>query len=275
MRAVPARIFLCSSVLYFYDMAKSSSRSAPLIVGNWKTTPATLSEALKFVKALDRKLARGKFPKHAYYLAVPDIFIPHLAACAGRGLVGAQNVSGTSLGQTTGMTIPSQLATGGASFALVGHSEVRARGETPDERAHKVALSLQTKLMTILCVGEEKRDKAGNYLAVLEEDVRHALSLVDRRLFVNLVIAYEPVWAIGGSTPATPHECFEVVIALRRALASLVGIDHAKKVRILYGGTVAKDNASQFLKEGGVDGLLVGRASQGVGTFYDILSSCH
>lgn len=254
----------------------SKQRTVPIIIGNWKATPAKKEEATKFIKALDRKLraSKIKLPRKAYYVAVADIFIPHLAGIAG-GYVGSQNVSGTTLGQATGTTVPSQLVSAGAEFTLVGHSEVRAQGETSDARAHKVALSLQSKLMTVLCVGEHERDKDGNYLAEIEEDVKNSLSLSQKNLFEHLVIAYEPVWAIGGKEAATPHEAFEVVIALRRALASLVGIDYAKKVHVLYGGTVTKENAKTFMEEGGVDGLLVGRASQDVNEFHDIIVSCH
>lgn len=254
-----------------------SKRSLPLLVGNWKTTPATLQESLTFVRALERRLiaSKQKLPKKAYYLAVADVFIPTLAEAARRGHVGSQNVSGVSTGQETGLSVPSQLLSGGAAFTIIGHSEVRARGETGEDRARKVALSLQSKLFTILCVGEKKRDTHGRYLAELEEDVKEALSLVKRELFENLCIAYEPVWAVGGTEPATPHEAFEVVIALRRALASLVGIDHAKKVLVLYGGTVQEENARTFIEEGGVDGLLIGRASQDVATFGNIILSCH
>lgn len=258
-----------------------TKRTVPLLVGNWKTTPATLVEAVKFVKALDKKLASAKtksvktLPKKSYYLAAPDIFIPHLQDIATHGYIGSQNISGVSLGQETGETIPSMIISGGADFVIIGHSEVRARGETADARAHKVALSLQSKFTTILCVGEHTRDTQGKYLAELEEDVKQALSLVKRDLFEHLVIAYEPVWAIGGKTPASTHECFEVVIALRRALAALAGIEYAKKVHILYGGTVTKENAKSFIEEGGVDGLLIGRAAQDVGTFEEIILSCH
>lgn len=262
---------------FLHDILSTmTKRMIPLIVGNWKTTPGTLGEGVKFIKALDKKLrvSKVKLPKKAYYLSVADIFIPHLADIAS-GYIGSQNVSGTSIGQMTGATIPSQLLSGGAAFTLVGHSEVRAQGETGEARAQKVALSLQSKLMTVLCVGEHTRDKQGKYLAELEEDVKQSLSLVERNLFEHLVIAYEPVWAIGAKDPATPHEAFEVVIALRRALAALVGIEYAKKVSILYGGTVTKDNAKSFITEGGVDGLLVGRASQEVNDFHDIIRSCH
>ncbi|MCF7844136.1 triose-phosphate isomerase [Candidatus Gracilibacteria bacterium] len=251
--------------------------TVPIIVGNWKTTPETLDIAKKFIKQLDKKISssKTKLPKKSYLLAVTDIFIPHLNSISTRGYIGSQNVSGTGIGQVTGVNIPSQLLTGGASFTIVGHSEVRKQGETVDARAHKVTLALQSKLTTILCFGEHTRDKNGNYLSELEEDVKQTLSLVDRKLFENLIIAYEPVWAIGGNTPATASECFEVVIALRRALASLVGIDYAKKVHVLYGGAVAPDNAKNFIEEGGVDGLLIGRASQDVSKFIDIINSCY
>lgn len=252
-------------------------RTTPLIVGNWKTTPETLKEALTFIKQLDKKVSTGKvkLPKKSYFLAVPDIFITSLSEKAEYGHIGAQNVSGIALGQMTGVTTPQQLISGGASFTIIGHSEVRARGETAEQRSQKIAISLQNKLTTIACFGETKRDKEGNYLAELENDVKQSLSLVKRELFENLIVAYEPVWAIGGTTPATPSECFEVVIALRRALASLAGIDYAKKVNIIYGGAVTKESSKQFLEEGGVDGLLLGRASQNVSTFTEIIISSY
>ncbi len=252
-------------------------RTTPIIVGNWKTTPETLDIAKKYIKQLDKKCisSKIKLPKKAYFIAAPDIFIPHIVDLATRGYIGSQNVSGMGTGQVTGVCTPSQLLSGGASFVIVGHSEVRKRGETTAELAHKVALSLQTGLTTILCFGEHSRDKNGNYLNELEEDIKQTLSLVDRSLFDNLIIAYEPIWAIGSKVPATAPECFEVVIALRRALASLVGIDYAKKVQVLYGGAVASDNARNFLEDGGVDGLLIGRASQDINTFVEILEACY
>jgi triosephosphate isomerase len=139
----------------------------------------------------------------------------------------------------------------------------------------KTVLSLSEGLTTIVCFGEHKRDNGGRYLEELEEDVKQTLSLVKRESFSNLVLAYEPIWAIGGPAPATAPECFEAVIALRRALASLGGIDYAKKVHILYGGAVTKESAVTFLQEGGVDGLLIGRASQDVTSFIDILTAAY
>jgi triosephosphate isomerase len=254
-----------------------TKRIAPIIVGNWKSTPKTLDEGVKFIKQLEKKIAspKFKFPKKAYFLAVPEIFIPTIADFAVRGYIGAQNVHGTILGQITGATTPQQLVSGGASFTLIGHSEVRARGETVEERSAKVLASLSSKLTTILCFGEHSRDKQGKYLEELENDVKNTLASVKRELFSELVLAYEPIWAIGGAVPATSAECFEAVIAIRRALASLAGIEYAKKVQILYGGTVSADNAQTFLQEGGVDGLLIGRSSQEVSSFVDILRAVY
>ena len=128
-------------------------KNTPILVGNWKTTPDTLVSATKFVKQLDKKCvtSKVKIPRKVYHLAVADIFIPTLSKLSTRGHIGSQNVSGVQLGQSTGVVVPSQLVSAGASFTIIGHSEVRKRGETIEERSHKIALSLQSKLTTIVC----------------------------------------------------------------------------------------------------------------------------
>jgi len=254
-----------------------SKRTTPIIIGNWKTNPATKELAVTFIKQLDKKCvaSKVKLPKKAYYLAVPDIFIPPLSELSSCGYIGAQNSTGISLGQITGATTPLMLASGGASFTLLGHSEVRKQGETSETVSPKVALSLQSKLTTVLCIGEEKRDKEGVYLELLEKELTTSLALAPKHLLSNLIIAYEPVWAVGKDVPATPAECFEAVIALRRALATFFSIDYAKKIHIIYGGDVKADTANTFLTDGGVDGLLIGRASQDVSSFLEILKVCH
>lgn len=252
-------------------------RTPPLVVGNWKATPQTKEEALKFIKQLEKKISssKTKLPKKSYYIAVPEIFIPFLTPLAKHGYIGSQTIPGYKEGQETGATTLRQLISGGASFSILGHSEVRKRGEPKEDRLQKIEQSLLLRHTTIFCCGETSRDKDGRYLESLEMDVKEMLGTTKRELLSNLVIAYEPIWAIGGTVPATPHECFEAVIAIRRALASLAGIDHAKKVHILYGGTVTKETATSFLEEGGVNGLLIGRSSQDVSAFFEIIISSY
>jgi triosephosphate isomerase len=252
-------------------------RSKPFIVGNWKTTPSTVKEASTFIKTLERKLStsKQKISGTAYYIAAPDIFIPTLIPIATHGEIGAQNSGAITTGQQTGLTTSGMLQSAGATFTILGHSEARARGEDIHTISQKVDLSLRAKLLTILCVGEKMRDQNGQYLAELEEELRGILAHISRELFSNLIIAYEPVWAIGQAEPATITECFEVVIALRRALASLVGIEYAKKVAIIYGGSVTAETTRSFLTEAGVDGLLIGKASQNVTAFMAILRAAH
>lgn len=253
----------------------TKKRNKPLIVGNWKSNPSTLKEAVTFVKNIEKKISSLKEKRVVnYYLAVPEIYATSLSQITKHGEIGVQNISGTTTGQETGLTTSSMILSSGINFAILGHSEVRKRGEDNHILSQKVSLALKAGLMTILCVGESNRDKEGKYLSEIEEDLKNILTETDRELFSNLVIAYEPIWAIGEKDPATVNECFEVVIALRRALASLVGIDHAKKVSILYGGSVTEETSKAFLTEGGVDGLLVGRASQEMKTFLSLLETC-
>jgi triosephosphate isomerase len=252
-------------------------RTLPIIVGNWKATPETKDDAVKLIKSLEKKLTatKVKLPKKSYYIAVPEIFIPHVLPLAHHGYIGAETVHGLTVGQTTGGSTATQLLSSGTAFTLIGHSEVRAGGEKREERMKKLQSALSIKFPVIFCVGEHTRDKEGKYLEELEGDIKETLKEIPREFFQNLIVAYEPIWAIGAGNPATTSECFEAVIAIRRALASLAGIDYAKKVHILYGGTVTKDTAQGFLKEGGVDGLLIGRASQDSTTFFDIISRTH
>ncbi|MEN9551839.1 MAG: triose-phosphate isomerase [Candidatus Parcubacteria bacterium] len=252
-------------------------RNPPLVVGNWKATPATKEEAVSFIKKLEKKItaSKTKLPKKSYYIAVPDIFIPFLSPLAKHGYIGSENVGIEDIGQHTGLTTPTQLLSSGATFVIIGHSEVRKRGETGEERQLKLKSALNKKLTVVLCLGEQERDKEGKYIEYLEHDTRDLLSLIPRESLASLTIAYEPLWAIGAKHSATANECFEAVIAIRRALAFLVGIEYAKKVHILYGGTVTKDNAVSFLKEGGVNGLLIGRTSQSVDSFFDIIQSVY
>ncbi len=247
----------------------------PIIVGNLKATPESLKEVTSLIKSVDKKIANSGNKKINYLLAVPEVYINPVSLITKTGIIGAQNISGITEGQQTGETTTNMLQSSGAEFAILGHSEVRKRGEGNERIAEKLKISLSQRLTTILCVGEKERDKDGKYLSFLEEEIKSCLAFIKRESLNNLIIAYEPIWAIGGSAPATPQECFEVVISIRRTLAEMFGIDHAKKVHMLYGGTVTEENATTFIEEGGVDGLLIGRASQTPTSFSSIILHCY
>lgn len=244
----------------------------PIIIGNWKTNPATIQEAKKNILAIDKKLTSKK---QNYLLAVPDVYLSALKEIKTKCEIGIQNVNGIEQGAHTGMSTTQMAKSAGASFAILGHSEVRAIGETDEKINEKIKQVLANGMDCVLCVGESVRDKEAKYLKFIEQQLTIALKDVRKDLFSQIVIAYEPIWAVGAKEPATPHECFEVAIAIRRTLTSLVTIDYAKKVSILYGGAVDEKNADVFIKEGGVDGLLVGRASLSPDAFSKIIISCH
>lgn len=244
----------------------------PIIIGNWKTNPETLQEAKKNILAIEKKV---KDKKQNYLLAVPDAYISTLKDIKSKAIIGAENISGLELGAYTGTTTASMLKSAGALFTILGHSEVRTQGETDEIINKKIKQSLASGLFVVICVGESIRDKEAKYLKVVEEQLLKSLAGVNRELFSKIIIAYEPIWAIGAKNPANTHECFEMAIAIRRALASFATIDYAKKVSIIYGGAVTEENSASFITDGGVDGLLVGRASLNPTSFSKIITNCY
>ncbi len=243
--------------------------SKKLIVGNWKMNPGTAKEA----KALWQGLARLQPPKNTLCIACPPT--PYLALFShstisaknlSRNLIlGAQNLSfkeGT--GALTGEYSAEMLASLGVRYAIIGHSERRAIGETDIMVATKIKNALNARLAPIICVGEKIRDDSGAFWHEVRKQMKDSLALVSKKYAQEIVLAYEPVWAIGSSAvrEATPEECKEMMIFIRKVLTDLFGVKDAGKIPIIYGGSVNPKNASNFLSFGGADGLLVGRDSR-------------
>ncbi len=244
-----------------------------LIVGNLKATPSGVKVLQNYFEFLSKK-KYDKLPP--FSLAVPYPFIHECAALTTKNIsIGAQNFTAFEEGAHTGGVTVSMLKSIGAEFCIIGHSEVRRGGDTEDIVQKKVAEVISKKMTAVVCVGEEERDKDGRYLEYVEKQVKNALMLVHKDDVKRVVIAYEPLWAIGGDRSATEEECFEVIISIRRTLTSLVGIEIAKKVLVLYGGAVSEENAHSFISKGGADGLLVGRASWKPETFISLIEKAH
>lgn len=162
-------------------------------------------------------------------------------------------------------------------YGLVGHSERRhVFGENLDDVAKKMAAAYRNNIIPILCVGETKTERlAGETNQVIHDQIESALLNVTSEEIENLVVAYEPVWAIGTGDVATPSQAISAVKVIRSNIAELYGHDVADKVKVLYGGSVKPDVASGFLRENGIDGLLVGGASLNYSQFADIVSETY
>lgn len=177
--------------------------------------------------------------------------------------VGVQNVHAEAQGAFTGENSVLMARDVGARVVLVGHSERRhVFGESDEQTTKKMALIVQARLIPMLCVGETLAEReAGRTADVVERQLTAGLAELDDQQIGSIMLAYEPVWAIGTGRTATPEDASEIHGVLRRALISRVGEKMAASIPILYGGSVNRGNASQLLAAADVDGLLVGGAS--------------
>lgn len=225
--------------------------------------------AKKFAQALKR--ASAKLPGTEAWLAVPA---PLLAPLKGTATIGAQDISQFAEGAHTGEVSAALARHAGASFSLVGHSERRAMGESDESVREKLVRAAEAALAPVLCIGERERSPEGAHWSELEAQLFSALRSTQRSS--KLIIAYEPVWAIGkhSDDAMKPAELEETVIFIRKTLADILGRAEALKVPVLYGGSVDKENAPSLIAEGGVNGFLVGRASTKLDSFVAILNSC-
>ncbi len=233
------------------------------IVGNWKMFPSSQKEAKAIFVGIKKEIVGISRTK--VVLCPPAIFVTSMVEWKAKSkiAIGAQNCFKDDEGARTGETSPKALASIGASYVILGHSERRALGETDVQVAEKVVAAVRNKLTVVLCVGEHERDQHGSYFSEVSNQLRASLSGFPKGEAKRLVIAYEPIWAIGAKAkqPATPSDYREMSILMRRYLTEYFGKKVAFAIPILYGGSVDDRNAEGFLKDGGADGLLVGRIS--------------
>jgi len=244
----------------------------PLIAGNWKMFKTT-AEAVAFAQEFKRL---KKETKARAAICAPFTQLAALAAeFKGSGiLLGAQNMHFEDEGAFTGEISAGMLAEIGVDFCIIGHSERRQYFAETDETVNKKVLkAFAAGITPILCVGEvlSERD-AGQMFSVVKRQLIGALVSVDAGLARKIVIAYEPVWAIGTGRTATPKQADEMCGYIRKIIGELYGINTAEEVIVLYGGSVKPDNAKEILNQNDVDGALVGGASLSVKDFLDILN---
>ena len=243
------------------------------VAGNWKmnTSPSAAAE-------LAAAVAKG-VTDDAVTVAVCPPF-PWLAAVAGvvkgtRVALGAQDCHYEKDGAFTGSISPQMVLAAGCSHVIIGHSERRhGLGETDDLLNKKAKAALAAGLHVIFCVGELLAEREGNQTeAVLDRQLTVGLAGLTAAQMGNLVIAYEPVWAIGGPKPATPEQAQAAHAFVRGKISALFGENVASSLLIQYGGAVKADNAATLLHLPDVDGALVGGASLKADTFLAIVNA--
>lgn len=245
-----------------------------LIIANWKMNPAKGSEAKKTFSAINKVVATLKNVETV--ICPPLVYLESLGEVVkSRSCVlGAQDAFWEHAGAFTGQVSPDMIFNARARYIIVGHSERRELGETDDIINKKLKSILQFPLIPILCVGEKKRDDASEYVKMVKAQIKKALEGISAHDIERVVIAYEPVWAIGtrAKRACSPAECREMVHVIRQVLADLLGdTEKAKRAQVIYGGSVDEKNIQEFLMDGGVVGALVGRASLDAKTFIKML----
>lgn len=232
-----------------------------IIACNWKAYVETESKAKKLFTTA-KKLALSKV--HEIIIAPPAPFLGLLAA-GNRSKVAfaAQDVSQSLGGATTGEITAATLSNAGATYAIIGHSERRALGDTDADVLAKVQHALAHGLTPIVCVGERERDADAEYLAPLRAQIDSVFMPLSAKERLSVVIAYEPIWAIGKTADEaiTPSDLTEMVLYLRKVLGNHLPGRGATKVPILYGGSVEPGNARMLAAASAIDGFLIGRAS--------------
>jgi triosephosphate isomerase len=231
-----------------------------ILVANWKMNPQTMREA-KGLFETTRKA--GESAKNvSIIVAPPSIFLRDLAANykSRKIAFAAQNARSEPDGAHTGDISMAQVGDSKASFVIIGHAERRALGETNEETRAKVNEAFKQKLTPIFCIGEHKRSGSGEHFLFVKEQLRSALQDVAPANITKVIIAYEPVWAIGATEAMSPRQMHEMAIFIRKTLVGSHG-EKGLKMKILYGGSIDETNAREMVAEGEVQGLLVGRAS--------------
>ena len=233
-----------------------------MIAGNWKMHK-TVSESVKMVSAL-KSLVSGVSDREIVVAPPFTALLSTAEAIKGSNIrLSSQDIFWEEKGAFTGEIAPSMLVDVGCACAIIGHSERRQFfGETDGTVNKKIFAAFKVSLTPIVCIGETllEREK-GQTFSVLERQLREGLKSVTKEQMIKIVIAYEPVWAIGTGMTATPAQAEEAHIFIRKTLAGVFGSEVADNVRILYGGSVKPENISVLMDQQNIDGALVGGAS--------------
>ncbi len=246
-----------------------------IVAGNWKMN-TTLAEGIALAKDVNGELA-GRSPKCDVVICVPFTHLASVAAVIDSKKLGlgAENCADHTKGAYTGEVSASMVASTGAGYVILGHSERRQYyGEDSAILKTKVGLALENNLTPIFCVGEvlEQREN-GSYLQVVKAQIQEALFELTPEDFSKIILAYEPVWAIGTGKTATDDQAQEMHAFIRGVIAEKYGKEIAENCSILYGGSCKPSNAKALFAKPDVDGGLIGGASLAAADFMGIVDA--
>jgi len=248
-------------------------KRVPVIAGNWKMYK-TRDEALQFIYSVNEEVPMASVVETV--ICANDVLLRCMVKRQGDNLkIGAQNMHYEEYGAFTGETSPKVLENTGVTYVIIGHSERRQMFAETDEFVNKkVHSALKYALKPILCVGESLEIReAGTTNDWVKKQVTKALMNIESKQMSQVVIAYEPIWAIGTGKTATPEQAEETIKAIRDVVEFLYNKEVADKVRILYGGSVNPKNIESLLSKDNIDGALVGGASLDPASFLQLVDA--
>ena len=242
-----------------------------VIAGNWKMNMLP-DEAMKFIEGLS---ATANSSGNEVILCVPytDLFYSLLTAQGSKIRIGAQNMHWEENGAYTGEVSPKMLSSINVEYVIIGHSERRQYYNETDETVNKkIKSAFNYNLKPIVCVGEtlEQREN-GETQAIITEQTKLALEGLSKEQVKNVIIAYEPIWAIGTGKTATSEDANNTIKQIRSKVEEIYGTDVAQNIIILYGGSVKGSNAKELFSTSDIDGGLVGGASLKLDEFIEII----
>ena len=244
-----------------------------IIAGNWKMNMLP-NEAMSFITELEPHV---KNVKCEIILCVPftDLFYSLLTAQNTNIKIGAQNMHWEEAGAYTGEIAPNMLKCINVEYVIIGHSERRQYFAETDETVNKkIKAALKHELKPILCVGETlKQRELGLEEEIIKQQIIGALEGITKEQIEKIVVAYEPIWAIGTGKVATKNDANNMIKLIRKEIESLYNKETANNVSILYGGSVNKNNSKELFETSDIDGALVGGASLKVNEFNEIIKN--
>jgi triosephosphate isomerase len=243
-----------------------------IVVANWKMNPATAKDAKKLFEATKR--AADAVKNVTVVVAPPAIYLRELSSgYKGKRIsFGAQNASAEPSGAFTGEMSLSQARDAKAAYVIVGHGERRAMGESNADTTKKMAAAVALKMTPVLCVGEKERMANGEHFSIVRKQLTDGLAEITASKLKQIMVMYEPLWAVGSGNPVTAGEMHEMLIFIKKTLVEHFG-DVAMSTRILYGGSVNAENARPMVEIAGVSGFIVGGVSLNAATFKALLES--